>query len=563
MRLPGSKKKLAPWAKDIIDRCRASADLRAQSARTFRTWRYAGSPDGAQAILNRLGHHIDRLASYLFSPNDLRYHMDFTHEYGKEVLDKAEVAARVLTREVERRDIDMTFGEGVDLALTYGSCIAKVLSTHDGTSCRLVMPWQFGVYREDITTLNDQEAMVETNVITKHDLWRRIAHLPDAESMFKRATSYAKKRVGAEESESFFHQVLLAGSPPLVQTDLTLPAQPGGMVNVNSVGMGAVITPEMMDDLIVVHEMFVKNDATEDWTTVQMADPDIVIAPIFKAKNMFVPEELPYSIIRPNNMTNYFFGISEMAGMLKLQHLLKDRLEDIKRLMSLQYDRMLAFKGGSNMTEELYDQFRQAGWVNLEAGADVEDLTPELPKEAFADIHEILKMMDEVSGFQNILSGQGEPGVRAGNHAETLLKTASPRLRDRALLVERQNADLAHKVFECMRTKDNTQYWTSPDHEEGTEFMLSQIPEDYRIMVDSHSSSPIYQEDHKQIAEVLAKLGVIDGESLLDLLPVPMRDILKIRYRDMQAKKEQKQEEAKAEIIQHPELAKALGGKKK
>ncbi len=533
--------------------------MRANQASVYRTWRYSGSPDGAPAILNRLDHHIDRLASYLFSPNDLRFHMDFTHNYEKPILDQAEVAARVLTREFERRDIDMAFSEGVDLALMYGCVIPKVINTHDGISCKLVMPWQFGVYREDRTDLNEQEAVTETNVITKHDLWRRISHLPDAEALFKRATSYAKKRAGGEVAESFFHQVLLAGSPPIVQTDPTLPAQPGGLVNVQSNPMGAIMSPEMMQDLIVVHEMYVRNDETDDWSTIQLAEPDIIIAPRFKAKNMFVPEELPYGIIRPNRMSNYFFGVSEMHGMLKLQHLLKDRLEDIKRLMSLQYDRLIAFIGVSGMLDEMYDQFREQGWIALEAGAKVEDLTPELPKEAFADIHEILKMIDEVSGFQNILSGQGEPGVRAGNHAETLLRTASPRLRDRALLTERQCADLAHKVFECMRTKDNTEYWTK----DGKGFTLAQIMEDYRVLVDSHSSSPIYEEDHKQIAEFLLKGGVIDGESVLDLLPVPMRDILKIRYADMIRQKSEEREKAKEEIIQHPELAKVLAGRKK
>jgi hypothetical protein len=544
---------------DIIERCRASASARAALARTYRTWRYSGSPDGSQAILNRLNHHIDRLASYLFSPNDLRFHMDFTHNYPKEILDKAEVAARVLTREFERRDIDIQYGEGVDLALTYGSCIPKVLSTHDGITCKMVMPWQFGVYREDKTDFADQEAVVESNLITPHDFWRRVSHLEGAEKLYKRAKAYAKRKTGGEESDNFFHQVLLAGSPPIVQTDPPFITQPGGLVEVQANPMGAIMAPEVAQELITIHEAWIRDDATDDWTTIQIGEPDILIAPRFRAKNMFVPEILPYGIIRPNTMPGYFFGRSELSDMLKLQHLLRDRLEDIKRLMALQYDRLLAFSGGSGITDEAYDQFRSAGYINLESGAKVEDLTPELPKEAFADVHEILKMLDEVSGFQNILSGQGEPGVRAGNHAETLLRTAGPRLRDRALLVERQCADLAHKVFEALKAKDNTEYSTAEDQG----FTLAQLPEDFRILVDSHSSSPVYEQDHKDLAAFLAKAGAIDGESLLDLLPVPMRDILKVRYRDMKKKQAEEMEKEKQEIIQHPELAKMFGGKKK
>ena len=254
-------------------------------------------------------------------------------------------------------------------------------------------------------------------------------------------------------------------------------------------------------------------------------------------------------------MPNYFWGRSEMADLMKLQHMLRDRLEDKKKLMSLEYDRLLAFSGMTGMTDELYDQQKQAGFFNLEQGAKVDDLTPKLPEAAFADIQEILKFMDEVSGFGNILSGQGEPGVRAGNHAETLLKTASPRLRDRALLVERQVADFADKAFQLLAAKEAKAYWT-PDGGPETEFMLSQLPDDYRITVDSHSSSPIYQDDHKDIAAFLFKSGAIGADSLLELLPVPMRDILLEKYKDIQrAKAEQLKE-----LEQHPEMLKVIKG---
>src|SRR5205823_1872120 len=126
----------------------------------------------------------------------------------------------------------------------------------------------------------------------------------------------------------------------------------------------------------------------------------------------------------------------------------------------------------------------------------------------------------------NILSGQGEPGVRAGNHAQTLMKTASPRLRDEALTTERQCADFADKVFVGMAAKEAQAYWVGDPMQGGNEFLLSQLPDDREIMVDSHSSSPIYEEDHKDIAGFLAKAGAVDGEDVLTMLPVPDRDRL-------------------------------------
>ena len=561
MILPRSQEKLIPWAQEIISRCRASVGARSAMAKSQRQWLMTGSPDGNSAIVNKLGPHVDRLASYLFSPNDLRFHMDFTHSYPKAELDKAEVAARVLTRVFEQRDIDIEFGKGVQVALSYGACIPKLMDAKGGMVCKLCMPWQIGVYREDQEGFAQQEAVSETNYITPFDLWRRISHMPGAEAMFKKAMAYAKKNSQSDDSESFFHQVLIAGTPPVVQTDPPFMTQPGGLVQVTSDPTGAIIAPEVAGELMAFHELWVWDDERQDYTTIQMIEPDILIAPLYRRANMFVPEYLPYGMIQPNQMQGYFWGRSEIADLMKLQHLLRDRMEDIKRLMGLQYDRLIAFEGGSGMTDEMYDQFRQSGWIALEPGMKVNDLTPALPKEAFADIQEIVTFMDEIAGFGNILSGQGEPGVRAGNHAQTLLRTASPRLRDRALLVERQCADLADKAFQLLAAKEAKAYWT-PNGGEETEFLLSQIPEDYRIMVDSHSSSPIYEEDHRETAAFLAKQGVIDGESLLDLLAVPMRDILKERYRELQKSRAQHQQDMIKEAEKHPEVLKLLKGGK-
>jgi hypothetical protein len=556
MILPTTQKKLTSWSLEIIDRCRVSVTQRANQARSIKTWVETGSPDGNPAILNRLYPHIDRLSSYLYSPNDLRFHIDFTHQYEKPILDQAEVASRALTRAFEQRDIDMEFGAGVGEALKFGACIPKAIHTHNGVSCSLVMPWQFGVYREDLNDLGKQEAVCETNYITPTDFWRRVSHLPNGPDLLKRAMAYARKQGPDDTEGSYFHSVLLAGTSPAVQTQPPFSNMPGGLVDVSGGPMGAILDPQVAQELICFHELWVFDDETEDYTTIQLVEPDILIAPLSRRKNLFVPDYLPYGLIQPNRMTGNFWGRSEIQDLMKLQHLLRDRLDDIKKLMSLQYDRIWAFEGGSGIQEETFDQMRESGYFTTEPGQQVKDVTPALPEEAFADIQEIMKFMDEVSGFQNILSGQGEPGVRAGNHAQTLLRTASPRLRDRALLVERQCADFADKIFNCMLAKDAKAYWPT----RGEDFMLTQLPDDYRITVDSHSSSPIYEEDHKELVAFLSKIQAIDGESVFDLLNVPMRDILKARLKEQQEAKAQQMQKLEQE---HPaEFLKVITGGK-
>src|SRR5215469_6664634 len=129
--------------------------------------------------------------------------------------------------------------------------------------------------------------------------------------------------------------------------------------------------------------------------------------------------------------------------------------------------------------------------------------------EAIPLIGEILYLMDRISGFPGVMSGEGQPGVRAGSHAETLMKTGSTRLRDRSLAVERQCGAAGDESLALAQAKDDSVWWSNED-DESTHFKLTDLPEDRRIVVDSHSSSPIYQDDHVQLVAFGLTHGILD-----------------------------------------------------
>src|SRR5215472_57085 len=145
---------------------------------------------------------------------------------------------------------------------------------------------------------------------------------------------------------------------------------------------------------------------------------------------------------------------------------------------------------------------------------------------------------NEIAGFDNVLSGKGEPGIRSGNHFQGAVRQASPRLRDRAIRVERQAAKIGEKAMWQMAAKDGRVHWTKSDDPEGkTDFTLSQLPDDARVLVDSHSSSPVFEQDHANTAAFLFKSGALDAEGLLDLLPVPNRDYYKEKLKQREISK--------------------------
>jgi hypothetical protein len=214
---------------------------------------------------------------------------------------------------------------------------------------------------------------------------------------------------------------------------------------------------------------------------------------------------------------------------------------------------------------ETYDQQRAAGYVSVPPGATINDLTPKFPPEAIPLLDKLIQIIEMISGLDNILSGRGESGVRSGLQTSTLLKTAGQRLKDRSLLVERQCAAAGDLRLSMMQYKDGRNYWTNPKDIEGSTFLLSDLPDDRRVVVDSHSTSPIFAEDHEKLTVGGLKLGLLDPESAIEMMPFQNKDILLTRLR---AKQEKDAALLDKLSKQDPEgfaaaMEKALAGKKK
>lgn len=530
-------------ALELIEACRVSSSMRAAYCRQLNAIIETGREDGTKSLINMLFRHHDRLSSHLFSPTDLRATVDFEYEYPKNVLDRAKVVGRALSRDWQRNNTDIVFGQGVFESLKYGACFLKQWVQQESEDQlpvyykRLVMPWSFGVYNESETDLSRQPAMCETTMLTLPEVWRRIYHLPEARSLYERIKKHAKRQT--DQPNSFFHQVLSTATLNTGNIGLTRPT-PGGIVQLNNDPNYAIIGPNIGVDLVQMHELWVWGE--KDWVTVQVIEPDILLTR-YKKTNLLIPGDHntglhPYTLIQSNPQATYLFGRPESFDLIQPQGLLSTWADDIKRLFGLQIDKILGFTG-DGLTDEQYNMGRNAGYWNLGAGADVKDLTPKFPDNAIQMLELLIKIIDMIGGFDNILSGRGEQGVRAGSHANTLLKTASPSLRDRALMVERQCASALDLRLRLMEAKDPRNYWTDGSSEtamEETSFMLSDLPEDGRASVDSHSSSPIFADDHQNLVAFGLKAGICDNHYAADNLPFPQKEVLhqSIRERDEQ-----------------------------
>jgi hypothetical protein len=538
-----------------------------------------GRYDGTKALINMLHKALDETAAHLFSPVELKFSMDFERPYPKLIYERGAEAAKGVTRLWERNSTDVSFARGVFESLKYGACIMKQWVQMEGEDEHpvyydsLVMPWNFGVYREDKVKIDAQEMLCETVNLTGPEVWQRIWRMPKAEDLYRRIMANGRKGQATGEPSSFFHQVLSTSQIGTGVQSMVSPV-PGGVVQLNNDPNYMLMGPVIAADQVRMHELWIKGET--DYVTIQMIEPDILITPysdgkiIFKQKNLLADGShlQPYRKIQPNETEGWFWGRSELVDLIEPQALLSMWCDDLRRMYGMQVDKLIFFMGDNNITDELYAQWRAAGYGNLGAEAKVQDLTPAIPQEALPLLKWIQEQVNILRGFPPIMQGMGEQGVRAGSHANVLMKTASPTLRDRALIVERNCAECADLTANIRELKDEKFYWTKGDDVEqidASSFLLTDLPHDWRITVDSHSSSPIFSDENTQLVFAAQQRGIVDEEYVIDNTPLPNKEIAKISARE---RKKQQRELMQQLIQRDPEgsakvLEKALTGGKR
>lgn len=554
MKLPGDSQRLTLWARDLIDQCLVSREARRLQSRQWRQLYYTGSISAGPSKYNRCFSHVDKLSSYIFSPADVRFWIEFDGDSQPQWADKAQAAARYLNRKFNRTGCGETFSAANEISLVEGCGLVKLTW---GPGGRLA-PWTirpafFGVLREDIEDLDRQEAFVHSFYITPDAFRRMISRHPDrADLMLQVATMGSPQSAADLVGDSFFHEMVTAS---LGQLSYTTPSSTPhyGAVSLSAPGM-PMLAQDVAADLIRIDDLWVWDDDREDWTTIRVADPGILIEGKYQRRNLSdIKGRHPFVKVCSNRVPGYFWGRSELSVLYEPQNQINRLTDNIAAIFNLRAKPPRAFSGFQSLTEEKARALLAPGGQITEAaiGAKVDNLAPDLPPEALDYLNKLEDIFDDVAGFTNILSGQGEPGVRAGVHAGVLLRTSTPRLRDRALMAERQCSTFGNLCLGMLQTKDPTVLTDA----NGVAFTLAQLPDDAACNVDSHTSSPAFVEDNERKLFALAKADAIDAETLITGLHPPQEDLLVAKFRSRQA--------AQAQYLKdHPEAA-AQQGKKK
>lgn len=548
LKIPQKLDELKLWLKELIDEMTTTSDERGMVYTRAAQYYYQGTYDTRAAIYNKIRSYIDRLGGFLMQPTDVRFAIVYDSSEDESVLERSQLVSEKLTADYRSTDADVCFAEALTWALINGCQLMKVLPCDQTFKHVPVHPQNFGVLSETVLDLDEQEAFVHVSYPTVSRLQSMLEEMdhPHTKAIIERIKEEPAKE--EEEKPTYFHQMVVGGQHPV--GDLGATPSAAGIVNVFPIP--TPWKPNKHLHKTVKHcEVWIKSEHN-DWTTIQCVYGAelIIIEGADTRRNLSrVPGHHPFVKVQAQTTPGYFWGRSLIADVQMLQDILSKRLRDIKVMWDRNVNAPKVFSGFTNINEEQYFKIiNEGGFINdPNPNAKADKLTEPPPENYLEELEFLFKLFDEAAGFSPIMGGQGEPGVRAGVHAQTLVRTSSPRLIDQAARIERQLAQCGYLSLRVMQAMDASIYTTSDSN---ISFTLEDLPENFQVIVDSHSASPAFAEDNRQVAIALARAGAIDAEDLIYMLHPPGAELLLKRLKQRQkAQAAQAKEEHSEQLL--------------
>jgi hypothetical protein len=545
---------------DLVRECTASRNDRFTFYQMLRNYYLFGAQDSKGAPYNKIASTVETLSSFIYSPDTLKFSLHLGTEASTDEVYKAIPLATEIAEQWRASRTHILFGLGVRWSMVYGLMLMKILWNQSRVRSYLVEPHQFGVLREDIMPLEDQEAFTHHYTMTKSQLFKSLEGNPRRESIMA--------RVGRSDQDtlpplSTGLSRLLIGSP--VGGIPGSVAVPGAMSGFEGgVGRGPTYdyAPHVEVDLIDMCDLYVYDDEARDYQVVTRAAPDITIYDRASHTMGHVQGVCPFNVIRTEeNAYDYFWGNAFVARLTWLQDWRTQRIMQIKDLLEKQVDPPMSGTGMVGIADEKFLAFRSAGSrLNMPTpNAKIEIHAPVMPPEIFAEVQQIDAMFDDQAGLGHVLQGKGEAGVRSRGQADLMARLGSARPKERALAIEECCESVAGNILRQVQDHSDQRFqYTVPGEPEPRTFIAEQFTRDYEVQVDGHSSSPIFIEDRKHDAVTLLEAKAISRDRFLKMFDIPDLQVAQAELKVLE-----KQEAAQRQQELAAGIQPKAGGKKK
>ena len=533
MRIPHAALDRQVFLQQLTQKLTTSMGDRRERYNTLRSW-YLYGGDQSRARYNKLYPHIGTLSALVYAQETTRFAVGLGPTAPQDGLDQAEAVSDRLRDVWHDSGADQLTASQVRWSFVNGMAIPKWQMQSKEVTVAAVHPGNFGVYREDIASLDAQEAVMEEFTIGQEAV-TRILILGGMEGSKAEALV---KSLGPTDADSgvpknYVGELIIGQIQPISLTGPT-GTTAGGISNLGS-GSQMDYSPASEAPVLKGQELWIWDDEAKDYRLITLIEKQLIL---FDRTNIFVPRELPYWPIVPDPLDDYFWGYSQVDSLTPLQAWREKRMNGLDRLWQRQVNPPMVFTGfmGGVQDEKAAAVMRRGGILanSQQPGAKVELLTPTMPPETFGEITEIDRMFDETIGLSPGSRGIAQTGVKGGGHEAELMMGGSGRVIRRALNVEAALERAGSLLLKMLRVYDDGVLQT----DDGQRFIMAQFTHDCSVKVAAHTSSPMFAGQAQQQALQLMELGIIDGQDYLELTDPPLSQVLKQRMKKREAAKQ-------------------------
>lgn len=494
--------------------CTSDEDDRRQFYNSCRTRYLTGSDwPKPKARTNKISPIVKRKAAFTYSGEGLKFWMEpSTNEEIGDVFDKLEPASQALETEWIISGTDDCFSLGVEWAYVYGAMIITTLPVWNERQRKsylktlLVHPADFSVMRRETPETGQQELLILSSYLSMADIERKYRYFKDKAKLMRSleqiyegdlANSGSIQNIIMGPGASTFQANWIGARGPYTQTGIPLP-------------------------LYRFRDIYYYDDATGEWWVCTLSG-DMVVAkrPLERLGVGPIP---PFTKICPRPLPDNYWGVSEVEQLTSLQDWYVYRMGQTDRFLAKQLrPSRAAFGLGKGFEEDLAALDRPGGTASFgRQDANIQEFKTELPSGIFELLEGISDFFLDESGLRPSMFGKAEPGVRTEGMAATTMRVSAAEIRKEARIIEKNVTDHANILFEQMRLHND-----EPQIDiNGKLFYLSQLPADIQVRVDGQSNSPLFVEDHAQLAMALRKYNDITPEKFIELLHPAMKGAL-------------------------------------
>jgi hypothetical protein len=564
----------------LVERCKESLRDRVQVYDRRERYFLFGTNGNDQVRYNRIESHIDLVSSFLYAPDHAFYNIAAQRNASDEAIRQATALQDEFNDDFQDVGLSDAFAEAIPWACTYNTMIFKQgwNDTRGEATVTLIPPHQFGVFREDLTSLDDQEAFVHTYALEYHDAVNRLVRAG-------RASEIPRMAIINQPFESPFPEMLtrmiIAGTG-----GVNLQGNILGQINPEYTPTDTY-QPQTQHPMVMFNELCAWDSETSDYRFFHVVDPDILIgdsrktikamlsvprlkdAMEKKAKrvarrrreaepdeppgeddfaisqsNLFLPGDHPFTKVQPYRKYNYFWGKAHIDSLMALQDWMNERFEQIDEILDRQAYPPKVGTGFGGLTDEKMEAFGAADTWLLDQmpNAKLELLKPDMPEDMFAELKEIGVFFLEASGLTEVVAGKGESGVRSRQHAQQLKQTGSGRIKRAALALEPSLVRIGDIGLKLKMRNDDQPIIPEPvEGKDGKEisepFLPAQLSTEVKIRISGHAHSPLFVDDAREMAVLMKKVGAIDNEMFVRMMHPPNQDAI-IHAQRAQARKQ-------------------------